>query len=349
MKNLFSFIFFVCASYYAQAQVTANVSVSNIVIRGTNVEMDFYLSATGGGINVADTDIRVLFNAANFTNPTFTEVAGFSELSMFYAPDPVIVGSNQLTINIPNVTPSATTFNARVSQIGTTPVRIGRYRLSGLINPAVSLGLTCGVMTIGSFNPADLKANPIDLTPGSGCIISTNIVLPLDLLSFEAKTQGNNALLTWKTANEKNLNYYEVEKSNSTNIKDFSALKKIAAKNSDTESYDLIDEKPFPSVNYYRLKMVNNDGSYTYSSIKSVVFKDTKNTVFKVYPNPAFNSLTIDYALDLQKETAYTVVNMLGQTLMQGKLTSPDLDISGLPTGAFMIKIGEGQSKFFKQ
>jgi Secretion system C-terminal sorting domain len=95
--------------------------------------------------------------------------------------------------------------------------------------------------------------------------------------------------------------------------------------------------------------MVNIDGSVTYSPIKTVVFKDAKKTVFKVYPNPAFNSLTIDYALDLQKETAYTVVNMLGQTLMQGKFTSPDLDITSLPTGAFVIKVGEGQSKFFKQ
>jgi Secretion system C-terminal sorting domain len=350
MKNLFSFVFFLCLSAYTQAQVTANVSVSNIVIKGTNVEMDFYLSATGGSIYLADTDFRVLFNEANFTAPTFTEVAGFTELSIFYAPDPVIVGSNQLTINVPNVTPSVSTFATRVGQIGSTPVRIGRYRLSGLINPAGSLGLTCSTMTINSFNPADLKANPVGLTPTTGCVISSNVVLPLDLLSFDAKTQGNNTHLSWKTTNEKNVNYYEVEKSSSANINGFTTLEKIAARNKDTESYDLTDDKPFPSVNYYRLKMVNIDGSVTYSSIKTVVFKDAKKTVFKVFPNPAFNSLTIDYALDLQTNlTDYAVVNMLGQTLMQGKLTSRDLDISSLPTGAFVIKVGEGQTKFFKQ
>ena len=58
----------------------------------------------------------------------------------------------------------------------------------------------------------------------------------------------------------------------------------------------------------------------------------------------------VDYAIDFQKDvTTYTVVNLLGQTLLQGKLTSNNLDISSLPMGAFFIKIGEAQSKFFKQ
>ena len=180
-------------------------------------------------------------------------------------------------------------------------------------------------------------------------MISTDnqVVLPVELLSFSGKnTEGGN-VLTWTTASELNNKGFDVERLN-PKTNQWQSLGFVNAKDK-AATYEFIDNQPF-TTSYYRLRQMDNDGKETLSKIISIERKTANNHVLNVYPNPAHNSLTIDYPIDGQKEWAqYTVVNMLGQTLLQGKLTSSSLDISSLPTGAFIIKIGEAQSKFFKQ
>jgi Secretion system C-terminal sorting domain len=346
MKKILSAILLISVQITVFSQM-ATLEFINNPTSGNDITFEVFLKPDAGTtIYLGNFDITIaLPNGSTVSNAVRTVRANIlSEDRMLPVPISTSISSDGIKINYqPSAPGDQSDFNAFIAKI-TTRVSLGTYKIT-FINPP-SGTVSCGG---SSF----FKLAPVNPWASTNVPTSCSTVLPLELLDFSVNAINEKGIvkaqIKWKTASEKKMNYYEVEKSNSTNIKDFSTLKKIVARNSDTESYDLIDEKPFPSINYYRLKMVNIDGSVTYSSIKSVVFKDAKNTVFKVYPNPAFNSLTIDYALDLQKETAYTVVNMLGQTLMQGKLTSPDLDISSLPTGAFVIKVGEGQSKFFKQ
>jgi hypothetical protein len=129
-------------------------------------------------------------------------------------------------------------FNELLAKVD-AQVSLGTYKIT-FTSPPVGT-VSCGVASFFTLAPVDPWAS-------TRVITSCSVVLPLNLLDFAASAINENGKqkteIKWKTTNEKNVNYYEVEKSNSINIKDFSTLKKIAARNKDLESYDLTDEKP---------------------------------------------------------------------------------------------------------
>lgn len=95
--------------------------------------------------------------------------------------------------------------------------------------------------------------------------------LPISLISFEAFVQNAAVQLKWKTASEKNNDYFTVERST-----DGSSFAEIATINGQGNSfvsveYEAIDSKPQNGINYYRLKQTDYNGQYAYSNIRSVL------------------------------------------------------------------------------
>ncbi|MES2556595.1 MAG: T9SS type A sorting domain-containing protein [Bacteroidota bacterium] len=121
--------------------------------------------------------------------------------------------------------------------------------------------------------------------------IFTTSVLPLELISFSAAQTGNEVTCNWITATERNTNVFVVE--HSTNGIDFSPLGMVnAAGNSNSLlDYSFTDKNPATGMNYYRLLMIDIDGTSTYSDIATANF--AKTAVASVYPNPASDWATI--------------------------------------------------------
>jgi photosystem II stability/assembly factor-like uncharacterized protein len=151
-------------------------------------------------------------------------------------------------------------------------------------------------------------------------IAKDNTVLPLDLLSFSATPVDNTRVqLAWQTTNEKNVSYFEVERS--TDSKFFTPLSKTLAKNGfSLNDYQSIDEKPFSGVSYYRLKMMDKDGLFTYSPIKSVSLKENEKFNIKVFPNPTSDKLNIEFQSDNSKEVTIDMYNVYGHLVYSYKL-----------------------------
>lgn len=116
------------------------------------------------------------------------------------------------------------------------------------------------------------------LTAAEVTQLYTNTTLPVHLLNFTAKIINGNVQLNWQTENEINFSHFEIE--HSTNGISF---KNIAALLSTEKAY--LHYKPTATENYYRLKMVDKDGKFSYSSIVKVEIK--KDLFIQVYPNPA--------------------------------------------------------------
>lgn len=116
-------------------------------------------------------------------------------------------------------------------------------------------------------------------------------VLTLTLLDFSATKNNNVALLSWVTANEINTENFIVERS--TNGNDYAPIGtvKAAGNSSITQDYGFTDNNPAAGTNYYRLKMVDKDGTFTYSAIRVLNFEGA-NTII-IYPNPAEDMITI--------------------------------------------------------
>lgn len=109
------------------------------------------------------------------------------------------------------------------------------------------------------------------------------VILPAKLSDFSVKRNGNTVDIKWQTTEESNMNHYEVEKS--FDGSSFTPIQNVNSRNqSINTTYTANDIQPNKGVNYYRLKMIDNNGRITYSKIAAVHFSSGKNIV--LYPNP---------------------------------------------------------------
>ena len=90
-------------------------------------------------------------------------------------------------------------------------------------------------------------------------------VLPVNLTEFNAQKNTDGVLLQWITATELNVAKFSVEKSKDG--MSFSQMGVVEATNQTLAKYSFTDLKPEEAVNFYRLKMVDKDGSYEYSKL----------------------------------------------------------------------------------
>lgn len=105
--------------------------------------------------------------------------------------------------------------------------------------------------------------------------------LPVSLLNFSAKKNNKSIDLTWATESESDMNHYDLQRSSDGRI--FLSLQTIQSRNSLSKmNYSYSDNKPVNGIAYYRLKMVEIDGSASYSKIVTVQLA-TGNSV-TVYP-----------------------------------------------------------------
>ena len=178
-------------------------------------------------------------------------------------------------------------------------------------------------------------------------------VLPVELLSFTGKpTEGGN-LLTWQTANEVNNKGFEIERhiggSQQPTGDSWETMGFVAAKGK-SATYTFTDDYRLSPVAYYRLKQVDNDGKFAYSKVISIV-QSSKGKGLTIYPNPVSSHLTIENT-DLSSGTheggTFQILNLLGQQVLTGK-TAQRLDVSALPQGTYVLKVGTEQAKFIKQ
>ncbi len=123
--------------------------------------------------------------------------------------------------------------------------------------------------------------------------------VPVSLVAFTAVYNGNKVKLNWLTQQEINLQGYEVEKS--VGGIQFSSISFVAAKSSiGQNSYSLYDEEGLQTsgIIFYRLKMKNKDGGFSFSNIITVSIK--KTDVLKIIPNIVVNNIYVFHALAKQ-------------------------------------------------
>ncbi len=166
-------------------------------------------------------------------------------------------------------------------------------------------------------------------------------VLPIELLHFDAKTQGENKVVTeWSTATELKNDYFILQRSkDGINFDDLSKINGAGNSNS-AINYSSSDEHPLGGTSYYRLKSVATDGAISFSALRSVRF--TEFPIGKLFPNPAsgFINLPLQQSnLSLSEENSeIEIVNYLGQTILK-TFYSPILDVSKLEPGYYYLKL----------
>lgn len=110
--------------------------------------------------------------------------------------------------------------------------------------------------------------NPIEgQVEDYGVIFQDMTILPLELISFTGKNNGNGNQLEWKTAHEKEINNFEIQRSSVG--KEFKSIGQVYGLNGSSQfnKYSYTDQTPPAGGAYYRLKINESGGSYAYSNL----------------------------------------------------------------------------------
>lgn len=176
--------------------------------------------------------------------------------------------------------------------------------------------------------------------------------LPIELLSFSAKTEVSSIVLNWTTASETNNDFFTIERS--VKGKDWEAIGTVdGAGNSSTElNYNFIDQEPLFGKSYYRLKQTDYDGAYEYSKVAHATFEGSINTDAQIYPNPTSGDLNIIFK---RKDAQWKIVNIIGQdvsanaTILEQSPFELKINIDRLESGIYFIVTDSGPIKFLKK
>jgi len=172
---------------------------------------------------------------------------------------------------------------------------------------------------------------------------SCGLALPITLVSFEGKLQNNAAILKWVAENPDRFNRFDIERS-IDGIK-YEKIGMLPVQTNTT--YNFYDKNlPNSKVVYYRLKMVDNNGVFTYSTIVTIKLP-LKFSNALVYPNPTMGELNIKLYEPLFKNSTLQVLDVTGRMVKQQSISANNLNISldvkNLSTGRYFITITNNQ------
>lgn len=180
------------------------------------------------------------------------------------------------------------------------------------------------------------------LGPPGAC----NIILPVELLSFNGKSENRKVKLNWKTATELNCLFFRIERS--TDGKTFEEIGKVNG-NGTTNSeqfYQFTDENPqYGKVNYYRLREFDTDGKNNYSNMIAIESSGDMNVYINVFPVPAEDNLTIEFNANNQN-SVLSIYDSRGNLVNEKSSSGYDkTELSNFKAGYYMAVLLSSDGK----
>ena len=171
--------------------------------------------------------------------------------------------------------------------------------------------------------------------------------VPVELTSFAASVTGTNVNLSWITASELNNQGFQVERSTDSNQWEQIGFVEGKGTSTDMNYYSYTDSKLNEGIYYYRLKQVDFDGTFEYSSVVEATVTIPKTfSLEQNYPNPFNPSTKISFSLASDSKVIMKIFNVLGQevvTLVDGNLAAGEHEInfnaSSLNSGVYLYQI----------
>jgi type IX secretion system substrate protein len=231
------------------------------------------------------------------------------------------------------------------------------YTNGTLGSTAVSGGLQ-GFTRSGSSG--GLINNTYNTSPGANGMVVTLSgapafycgVLPVVLTSFTAAVNTGSVNLYWHIENEIGFSYFEIEFS--TDGINFSPIGSVNYLNN-VPDYHFIHESPQPGKNFYRLRLVDMDGKYTYSNILPVNIGSNENELL-IYPNPVSNYISLQLHSDSRQLITVVIFDNVGQRLIYKNILAEKgdnyiflPDVKNLPSGIYLIKVNTGSKMFVEK
>ncbi len=168
--------------------------------------------------------------------------------------------------------------------------------------------------------------------------VGPSTALPLNLLSFEAKQAGRQHVLSWKTANEVNINKFIIERSSDGN--NFSSIGEVNA--TGLNAYSFTDGAVLKGNNYYRLKIEELNGSFKLSEVRLIHYNTTGISLF---PNPVKDNAVLELDVVIAGKINITLLDITGKAMRQYKtqiqpgINRIPVNMNGLARGSYILKV----------
>ncbi|WP_207895877.1 right-handed parallel beta-helix repeat-containing protein [Hymenobacter gummosus] len=314
----------------ASAPATSNTAIYTIAV-GQDVNSVYTAAPTRGGL-LAD----AYRNNDLIASVLDANAARYNSSGQMYT----VGGTNNGTlVGSDNGVRSATTDAAGTTLLNTLGLTLnatnGEIRVTNVNNLNLRAGsYTLNVTTVDANGGTNTQV--VAFTIGFG-------PLPVELVDFAAKAQNTAALLTWRTAQEKNNSHFEVERS--IDGVNFVKVGRVAGHGTSTTAhqYSFTDAEAArqASTVYYRLQQVDLDGTTTTTDTRAVRFDKQAGLELALYPNPAVETLNVRL-LGATDASSVLIYNTAGSLVLKGQLAgslATSLDVRALPAGTYLVKV----------
>lgn len=202
---------------------------------------------------------------------------------------------------------------------------------------------------IGTVNTSANTVDVIMVSPsnlfGWWVLVDNQFPLPISLTWFKTNCDQGTTIVSWETASELNNDYFIIERSNDgLNYEESGRVESLNGNSNTAQQYKFLDTTALEGVSYYRLKQVDINGRYTYSSIVRHYCGEAVMSSIKVYPNPSSNYVILDIS-GLSGDKEVTWYNTHGQVVLQSEKLNKEtdinkiFDISQLAQGAYLLQL----------
>ncbi len=209
-----------------------------------------------------------------------------------------------------------------------------------------------------TVTPQDLNCNSFTLEIHGNNIPDQDIncspsALPVSLIYFTGELNNlNQTELKWQTASESNSKEFVVERMTEELIWTEIGKKNAAGNSNSIIDYSYTDKTITEGVFYYRIKQIDNDGTYEYSNIIAIDNTFKTNGILSIYPNPSNDIINVSNSFN-SKHTI-SIFNILGENVTHLVTTKTfdnnhsQIDISALPKGSYIVSCNAINKSFIK-
>ena len=230
-------------------------------------------------------------------------------------------------------------------------------------NYSVRFKVKAGVIPGTIVNTARIYGNSVvgDLftDDGTAVIGESGAPTPVKFTSFNASLlNSNSAIVRWVTQSELNNSHFEVERSNDG--VHFEMRGKVMGNGSTsiTHNYDFTDAlNNNATIVYYRLRIIDNDGKYTFSKIVALKVNGSISVEkFNVFPNPFITDIKIALTSADETNAGFRILSFDGKELLHRSITVQKgdnivvlKDFGTLPKGNYILEVSTATDKFMRK
>ncbi|MCG2612759.1 T9SS type A sorting domain-containing protein [Terrimonas sp. NA20] len=222
------------------------------------------------------------------------------------------------------------------------------YATSVLNNAVSPFNLTSTSFAASGTYLLKISADALTGCPaGSRSVtVNVNMVLPLVLLNFSGDYQDNRSVFNWSVAEAVNVSFFDLEQSTDGYAFQRTAQIPYRGNGIATTAFSYILNEKLTSTNYFRLRIVDTDGSYKYSRTISLTPHTTTLGTALVSPNPFTGSPYLSYTSDKSTRIQCVITNIVG-----GRMVSEDRQVNKginqlsllaferLPAGFYLLSV----------